>query len=577
MNSKNKKILLAGIGLLLVLTLSITYAYFAGGAGPSANTDIDASTAVSEKLLFTEGMPIDVNIDETNFGVGANSLVSSTDSSATLIASTAVGTANETYQVYFQINSNNFVYTQGTDTPEILLNITGPNGDVTTVDGLTSKTVVDASGKTLTGFDVTTFVGLIKIKEDEPIETTDSKVGTTEEWTATITIVNLNANQSLNEAKTFDSIFIVQKEKMYAARQIASAILSDNGGTGTIKLKGEPDLTQAATSNEGMYATLDNYGDTYYFRGAVDNNWVSFAGMYWRVVRVNGDNSVRLIYTGTRAPNESEAVVMQGKDTAIYFDEDIDINYIGYFDSPQKLKNGIDNWFLSTELNTNYQSYLADSSFCNNQEFVNTRFTISDLLHYTGGHFGYMRENDYYDPGGYQVTINSFYAKYPNDIDLVCPYEEDALTVNNLVFGNNLLDYPVATLTVEEVLLAGGNLEFSSDNEFSNTFGSNYGFSSLLNENPDNISNSSYYLYNSAVNLLLSPRETQWNTESSTSSTRFYLNKNGSIYASIEQSVPSEFGFGSEPFEPVIRPVINIKGDSLTTGTGTWDDPYIIG
>ena len=37
-------------------------------------------------------------------------------------------------------------------------------------------------------------------------------------------------------------------------------------------------------------------GTTYYYRGAVNNNWVKFAGMYWRIIRFNGDGSIRMDY-----------------------------------------------------------------------------------------------------------------------------------------------------------------------------------------------------------------------------------------------------------------------------------------
>ena len=49
----------------------------------------------------------------------------------------------------------------------------------------------------------------------------------------------------------------------------------------------------------GMYSAEDNDGKTYYYRGSVAGNYVKFAGFYWRVIRVNGDGTVRLIYDGT--------------------------------------------------------------------------------------------------------------------------------------------------------------------------------------------------------------------------------------------------------------------------------------
>lgn len=52
---------------------------------------------------------------------------------------------------------------------------------------------------------------------------------------------------------------------------------------------------EAATEEEGLIKSTDDDGTCYYFRGKVLNNYVSFAGMLWRIVKINGDGSVRLI------------------------------------------------------------------------------------------------------------------------------------------------------------------------------------------------------------------------------------------------------------------------------------------
>ncbi len=44
-----------------------------------------------------------------------------------------------------------------------------------------------------------------------------------------------------------------------------------------------------------MSATLDDYGTSYYYRGNVIDNYVNFAGMCWRAVRIAGDGSIKLI------------------------------------------------------------------------------------------------------------------------------------------------------------------------------------------------------------------------------------------------------------------------------------------
>ena len=62
----------------------------------------------------------------------------------------------------------------------------------------------------------------------------------------------------------------------------------------------EPDLSTSSnnTSDEsGLYkSTATNTGDaTYYFRGNVENNYISFAGFTWRIVRINEDGTIRII------------------------------------------------------------------------------------------------------------------------------------------------------------------------------------------------------------------------------------------------------------------------------------------
>ena len=51
-----------------------------------------------------------------------------------------------------------------------------------------------------------------------------------------------------------------------------------------------------STADEALLASAeDDYGTSYYFRGAVKNNYVEFANKCWRIVRVAGDDSVKLI------------------------------------------------------------------------------------------------------------------------------------------------------------------------------------------------------------------------------------------------------------------------------------------
>ena len=61
-----------------------------------------------------------------------------------------------------------------------------------------------------------------------------------------------------------------------------------------------PTLTTSSNNTSdasGLYkSTATNTGEpTYYFRGNVTNNYVSFAGQTWRIVRVNEDGTIRIV------------------------------------------------------------------------------------------------------------------------------------------------------------------------------------------------------------------------------------------------------------------------------------------
>ena len=84
------------------------------------------------------------------------------------------------------------------------------------------------------------------------------------------------------------------------------------------------------TSAVGMYTDNDDDGKTYYYRGSVASNYVKFAGYYWRVIRVNGDGTVRMIYDGTtpHANGESSGDSQIGKRTFNNYMNDN--TYVGY-------------------------------------------------------------------------------------------------------------------------------------------------------------------------------------------------------------------------------------------------------
>ena len=97
-----------------------------------------------------------------------------------------------------------------------------------------------------------------------------------------------------------------------------------------IKAKGTPDFTKTApndTETDGLYMAEDDEGESYYYRGAVKNNYVSFAGFIWRIIRRNGDGSIRLIYSGKSTSDTGDAVTIGNSQfNSKYWDP----TYVGY-------------------------------------------------------------------------------------------------------------------------------------------------------------------------------------------------------------------------------------------------------
>ena len=94
-----------------------------------------------------------------------------------------------------------------------------------------------------------------------------------------------------------------------------------------IKAKGTPDFSKTATTDEGLFMAEDDEGESYYYRGAVKNNYVSFAGFTWRIIRRNGDGSVRMIYSGKSTSDTGDNVTIgNSKFNSKYWDP----TYVGY-------------------------------------------------------------------------------------------------------------------------------------------------------------------------------------------------------------------------------------------------------
>ena len=207
--NKTKIISIASIIALTILIIGATYAYFQAQTGEGSQTDIRINANTVDTLTFETGSPITLTLDQENFAQGKGNQTGSTFAKALLTANSKTNTATENYYLYLSIYTNTFGYSINADTPELILSITDADGNaVTNISSLTYKTVTDASGASISGYDITGVTGLVTILDNREITANPKKE---EQWNITITMINYNEDQSKNAGKDFGAKVVVKK------------------------------------------------------------------------------------------------------------------------------------------------------------------------------------------------------------------------------------------------------------------------------------------------------------------------------------------------------------------------------
>ena len=355
----------------------------------------------------------------------------------------------------------------------------------------------------------------------------------------TISVSNLGLQLLYEQINTSDNNNPQGEEDILYRRLIAKEASDKTYETGIkeISAKGNPDFSEISTTDDGMYAMKDDVGTSYYYRGAVPDNWVSFAGYLWRVIRVNGDNTVRMIYSGTKASHTGEGTQI-GEST--FNSSHNSPKYVGYMygDTDATEEDAFTNKNNSTikgVIDTGYQNilssysgysgYLADEVFCNDRTLASTST---------------YRTSNNFDYAGWERLYTN---KTPQ---LTCPnLARDGFTTTTSSIGNKALTYPIGLITADEVSLAGG------------VYGT---------------SNSSYYLYTGQWYWALSAGS--WFSGGAGYAGVFLVASDGGLYNGVGDfyydngDVFNSFG---------VRPVVSLRTSTLvTSGTGTETDPYVI-
>ena len=304
-------------------------------------------------------------------------------------------------------------------------------------------------------------------------------------------------------------------------------------------------ITSNKNTTEALLAsTEDDYGTSYYFRGAVKNNYVQFANKCWRIVRINGDGSVKLVLHNDNTSNASSPCASSNNSTTAAFARYSGSSYTSVFNS-----NYNDNAYIgfmygtvgasdyaSTHANTNksdilknletwytnnltsYESKLADTIWCNDKSTVS-------------GGLGYgTNATDY---GAYNRLAST---KQPT---LKCPNDNNGgklskFTVDDTKNGNGNLTYKIGLLTADEIAFAG----------------------------------SIAYTYNRSTYLQENTGTTWW-----WSLSPVIFNGSGAFVWDVGSGYLDGDGVD---LGDGLRPVISLISSTNVTGDGTSENPYVV-
>ena len=297
----------------------------------------------------------------------------------------------------------------------------------------------------------------------------------------------------------------------------------------TVLTKTDFSSTVTNTTSGTIYKSADSSqydenGEVYYFAGNPTDNWVQFAGFYWRIIRINGDGTVRLIYQGkSTTATGTDAQVGNGKFNNVNIADNM---YLGLkytegnahgTDIESELLKFLNTWYKENIENTIYENSIdLNSGFCN------------DRTTYNGTGIG-MTSTTY---SAYNRLIIN---KKPT---FICNDNLDLFTVIDSSKGNHSLSYPMGLITADEVAYAGGVW---------------------------NMDNKGFYLYTGNEYWTITPHS-------------FVFAPGSSYGVMFTVYLTGNYGYHNITGDYGIRPVINLKADTVfeAGGTGTSTNPYVV-
>ena len=470
--SKITKSLAVFASVLLIIIIGVaSFAYFGTfNVNLNNNVAVNINSSSPGNATFTSNATqLNLQVPAANMSYTASNNTVAAKEDTAFLDVTLTGSANLlttcTYDIVYEYDAGSNVYGQGTTTKtsgatkEITIEVNGMNGNnhfatETNFDHANIQSYYDSTNK------------YYKLVEGAKIQSLGTEQSV--RWKITGRYYNLDVSQAQLGGKNFTGkIYAISKgcssEDGTTVKKGYETILANNGGKTAIEAKTAPSFASIETSNAGMYSYTEGTGKTYYYRGAVDNNWVKYGkfkedqivyrgfydenstdevwydgnsspkyidyttlaecqtgvdsnmyggssynykckevlyahkgdDMYWRIIRVDKDNKIKMIYAGSKAPSENAKVAITGANTNMgmtaYNNDYNHAEYVGfqYTTGSQRgtttnstIKTYLDNWYTKYFNENIGTSRFSQTTFCNDRNSSSTWASTGSIIKY---------------------------------------------------------------------------------------------------------------------------------------------------------------------------------------------------
>ena len=511
---KHKRIMIYVMIISLICVVGVSYAFFTAGMSSETSTTVRAD-AGTMKITYSGGANINLAGIYPKDDVWATKTITVTGNNTT--------DAEMYYKLTLVVDSNTFK----TDDPlqyELVSTNTSTNGEI--IPNISKTDLTENS---------------IELGSGHFVKANNAK----HTYLLKIYYPKKTTSQNANQGASFSAHVEITSAKAPAAptvNNLAETILANNEVKAPITTPGE----EASLDNVALLSSAeDDYGTSYYFRGSVKNNYVEFANKCWRIVRVGGDGSVKLILhndnpTGAANPcdaanNSASAAFARysGETYKSAFNEKRDDNaYVGF-----KYGTAGASDYASAHANTNNSTILTNLETW----YTNNLKTYESVI-----------DNSVWCNDKTNVTDTTFN-----------PYNDS--NVNGLGYGTNVTYYGATQRLVRASGGAGGTGPSLKCNGELSKINSKVG---LITADELALAGYAYNIRNTTTYLQENATSDYWWSLSP------YLFNGSSAYV---WSVPGSNGtFGSNRVHITngVRPSISLKSTTNVTGNGTSDKPY---